>query len=270
MSSGFIVGQLSWAWLPAIAPDSKFCTQSMVFSLTNLPYWILLGAGILLFLVVIASGGGDEEMDLDADGGMDTDIDLDADVDLDVNAGNPAMDLGGDSLSPTQVLAWFGIGRTPLILLLAMDLTLWGGAGWVLNVALGEVLSRPPLGWVTTGIFLGSLSFALIVGSLLSRPIGRMFAAFGEDTSSDRLVGCLGRVTSAFIPFEQSGKIGQVDVKDAAANLVTISAKLPDWATITLRRGARVLVIDRSGGYYLVIAKDSPDQDRWLSSHNLS
>ena len=161
---------------------------------------------------------------------------------------------------------WISIVRPKEeLILLAMDLTLWGFTGWVLNVALGEALNRPPIGWIAIGVFVGSLMFALFVGSLLSRPIGRIFAAFSEDASSDRLIGCLGTVTSAFIPFNHSGKIGQVDVKDAAANLVTISAKLPDWATITLRRGAKVLVIERSGGYYLVIAQDSPDQDRWLS-----
>ncbi|MBE7381307.1 MAG: DUF1449 family protein [Leptolyngbya sp. SIO1E4] len=245
----------------------------MVFSLINLPYWILLGAGIILFLFVIVSGGGDDDMDVDTD--IDADIDADIDVDMDAEVeisgdvnidADVDLDSDGDTLGPMQMLAWFGVGRTPLLLLLAMDLTLWGFVGWVLNVAIGEALTRPPLGWISVGIFLGSLAFALSVGSLLSRPIGKVFAAFGEDASSDRLIGCLGTVTSAFIPFEQSGKIGQVDVKDAAANLVTISAKLPDWATITLRRGAKVLVIERTGGYYLVIAQESPDQDRWLSS----
>ncbi|WP_008308345.1 OB-fold-containig protein [Leptolyngbya sp. PCC 6406] len=243
----------------------------MLFSSINLPYWIFLGAGITLFLFVIVSGGSDDDLDADVDADVDADLDfdVDADVDVDVDA-----DVGGDSfwgidgdgegLSPLQILAWFGVGRTPLLLLLAMDLTLWGFMGWVLNVALGDVLNQPPVGLLALGVFGGSLIFALMVGSLLSQPIGRIFAAFGEDASSDRLVGCLGTVTSAFIPLEESGKIGQVDVKDAACNLVTISAKLPTWATITLRRGARVIVIERQGGYYLVIGQDTVDQARWL------
>jgi hypothetical protein len=245
----------------------------MVFSIANLPYWIFLGTGIVLFLFVILSGGGDDDLDVDAD--VDTDLDFDADVDADIDAPAPVdmdADIGANgegTFSPLQVLAWFGVGRTPLILLLAMDLTLWGFMGWVLNVAIADVLNRPPIGWIAIGVFLGSLAFALFVGSVLSRPIGHLFAAFGEDASGDRLVGCLGTVTSAFVPFEHSGKIGQVDVKDAAANFITVSAKLPDWATITLRRGAKVLVIERSGGYYLVIAKDSPDQDRWLSGEKI-
>lgn len=246
---------------------------SMLFSLTNLPYWIFLIAGVLLFLFVILSGGGDDDWDLDTD--VDADIDVDVDADIDVGSGSPLdmdadIDGGGGDFSPLQILTWFGVGRTPLILLLAMDLTLWGFVGWVLNVAIGEALGRSPIGIVAVGVFLGSLAFALFVGSLLSRPIGQIFAAFGEDASSDRLVGCLGVVTSAFVPFEHSGKIGQVDVRDAAANLNTISAKLPDWATITLRRGAKVLVIEHLQGYYLVVARDSPDQERWLSGDKIT
>ncbi|NER78095.1 MAG: YqiJ family protein [Leptolyngbya sp. SIO1D8] len=242
----------------------------MMFSLTNLPYWMFLGTGILLFLFVIFSGGGDDDMDVDADVDADIDLDADLEIDGDVNI-NADIDLDGgtdgEAFSPIQVLAWVGIGRTPLILLVAIDLTVWGFGGWFLNVAIWESLARPPAGWIAASIFLGSLAFAVFVGSMLSRPIGRIFAAFGEDASSDRLIGCLGTVTSASIPFEHVGKIGQVDVKDAAANLVTISAKLPDWATITLRRGAKVLVIERSGGHYLVIAHNSPDQDRWFSGN---
>lgn len=252
----------------------------MLFSLTNLPYWIFLIAGVLLFLFVILSGGGDDDFDVDADVDADIDADFDADIDADVDADVNAdtqspfdldadIDGGSGSFSPLQILTWFGVGRTPLILLLAMDLTLWGFVGWILNVAIGEALGQSPIGIAAVGIFLGSLAFALFVGSVLSRPIGQIFAAFGEDASSDRLVGCLGIVTSAFVPFEHSGKIGQVDVKDAAANFITVSAKLPNWATITLRRGARVLVIERSGGYYLVVAQDSPDQERWLSGDNI-
>ncbi len=246
----------------------------MLFSLANLPYWIFLGAGIALFLIVIVSGGGDDDLDVDAD--VDADLDIDADLEVDIDLGSDTnLDLdtdfesGGEGLSPLQVLTWFGVGRTPLILLLAMDLTLWGLVGWVLNVALAEVLGRTPMGLEAVGVFCGSLAFALWVGGMLSRPIGKIFSTFGEDASSDRLVGCLGTVTSAFVPLENSGKIGQVDVKDAAANFVTVSAKLPDWATITLRRGAKVMVIDHSDGYYLVIAQNSIDQTRWLSGESL-
>ena len=144
----------------------------MLFSLANLPYWIFLGAGIALFLIVIVSGGGDDDLDVDADVDADLDIDLGSDTNLDLDTD---FESGGEGLSPLQVLTWFGVGRTPLILLLAMDLTLWGLVGWVLNVALAEVLGRTPMGLEAEGVFCGSLAFALWVGGMLSRPIGKIF-----------------------------------------------------------------------------------------------
>ncbi len=220
----------------------------MIFSTLNLPYWILLGAGVALFLVVIGAGGGDEEVD--------------AEGDLDIE--DPGID--GDDLefTPLSILGWLGLGQMPLLLLLAVDLTLWGLLGWIFNVALGDGLGLRPEGLLALGVAIASLTIALTIGSILSRPIGKVFATFGEDVSGDRLVGCRGRVTSAFVPLEDSGKIGQVDVVDGAGNLVTLSVKLPQWAQISLRRGATVTVIDHQKGYYLVVAQDSIDETQWM------
>jgi hypothetical protein len=226
----------------------------MLFDLANLPYWIFLGMGVLLFIGVIVSGGGDDDLDLDSDADIDTDIDADADGDTD------------GSTSFGQALGWLGLGKAPLILLLATDFSLWGFWGWMLNVAVGETLGTMPSGWMGGSVLFGSFIAALVTGGLVSRPIGRAFAAFGEDASSDRLVGCVGTVSTARIPYLQENKIGQVDVLDPARNLVTVNAVLPDWAAVMPQRGEKVLVIERPSQLYVVIAKDSPDQDRWLSN----
>ena len=238
----------------------------MLFDLANLPYWILFGAGILLFGFVIVTGGGDDDIDTDADIDLDADVDAgtslldfeaDADTDVDTDVD------GGDDFNPVVLLGWFGVGKAPLILLIALDLCLWGLLGWMLNVAIAPLLFIPG---VDLGVFLISLIIALLLGGQISRPIGRVFASFTEDSSSDRIIGCVGRVVSASIPTEGSGKIGQVDVFDAAKNLVTISAIAPGWAQISLRRGADILVIERQkNNLYVVIAKDSPDQAHWLN-----
>ena len=93
----------------------------MLFNRANMPYWILLGMGVLLFLFVIISGAGDDDIDID------TDVDVDSD-----------FNISGFALS------WMGIGKAPLILLLATDLSLWGLFGWMFNVWLGEILDRVP------------------------------------------------------------------------------------------------------------------------------
>ncbi|MCM0589573.1 MAG: DUF1449 domain-containing protein [Gloeotrichia echinulata DEX184] len=209
----------------------------MLFSTANLPYWIFLGMGVLLFLFVIVSGGGDQ------------DIDIDADADLEVETES--------EFSFGQALAWIGIGKAPFILLLATDLSLWGVLGWMLNVWVGGILNGVPSGFFGSIVLFGSLVISLFTGGLIARPIGKIFAEFGEDASSDRLIGCVGTVTSAYIPAENLGKIGQVDVIDTKRNLVTISAVLPEWATVAPERGEKVIVIELKPRIYTVTALSS-------------
>lgn len=217
----------------------------MLFNSANLPYWIFLGIGILLFLLVILSGGGD-----------------DAEIEADL-----AVDSAGD-FSSSEILGWLGIGQAPLSILLATDFSLWGLFGWMLNIWVGSLLGGIPTQLFGLGgvLLVVSLLLSLFSGSLIARPLGKIFASFGEDASSDRLIGCIGTVSSAFIPAENKSKVGQVDVTDSARNLVTISAVLPDWANIIPYRGQKVLVIERQSQIYLVVAKDSSDQERWMAN----
>lgn len=213
----------------------------MLFHPANLPYWILLGVGISLFLLVIVTGGGEDDFDFDSD--MDLDVDADA---------NGAL----GNFGPMQILSLLGLGRVPLILLIAIDLSLWGLTGWTLNAIFGV-----PGGWLASAVFIGSLAIALVGGRLLSQPVGYLFASFSEDTSRDRLIGCIGTVTSATI---ESKKLGQIDVLDNNRNLVTVTAALPEWATVIPQRGDKAIVIDRTDECYIVIADRSVDCERWL------
>lgn len=217
----------------------------MLFDSANIPYWVFLGMGVLLFLFVIVSGGGDDDVDIDTD--------IDTDVDFDLNG---------------LFLGWIGIGKAPLILLLATDLSLWGLFGWMLNVWLGGILNQVPSGGWNFIVLILSMSLSLFTGGLIARPVGRIFAEFGEDTSSDRLIGRNGTVSSATIPIEKQGRIGQVDVIDKSGNLVTINANVPEWGTVIPRHGEAVIVIDRQQDVYLAIASNSPDKNHWLRITN--
>lgn len=219
----------------------------MIFDTANAGYWILLGTGVLLYLFVIVSGGGDEDVDAD----------IDADVDGDVEA-------EGDSFGVFAVLSWFGFGQAPLMLLLATDCSVWGLLGWIFNVGLGAGLGSVPTGLLGILVFLSSGAIALWVGRVLAHPLGKIFASFGEDVSSDRLIGCIGTVSSKQLPHYTEGKIGQADVYDAARNMVTVHASLPHWAQVVPVRGQQILIVDRTEHSYLAIAKDSSDEDRWL------
>jgi len=243
----------------------------MLFDSANLTYWIFLGIGIFLFLLVIVSGGGEDQdidTDIDFDADVDVDADLDAEVDTDVDAD---ADAGfhahpSNEFTPLMVLSWFGVGKTPILILLAIDLSSWGLSGWVLNVAFGNLTGNIPTGFGGGIIFIASFMVSVWLGRLLSRPIGKLFAGFGEEASGDRLIGCTGTVTSKKLPYLIEGRIGQIDVLDQARNLVTIEVALPEWAKVIPHRGEQVLIIDRQQHSYIMISKDSSDEDKWLNS----
>lgn len=272
----------------------------MLFATENLPYWIFLAAGTVLFGLVILSGGGGEndvdadidadlgvdldpdiDLDLDIDADFDIDADVDVDADLDIDAGvdtpthmnaisnvnvspNADVDSGVTAL---DILGWLGIGKAPLILLLALDLCLWGLLGWMANVIIGSIW-RIPTGIWGVPILLGSMAIALLLGGQIARPIGQIFASFGESASADRLIGCIGTVSSARLHKVSTGKIAQVDVLDPAKNLVTVNAVLPLWVKVQPKIGDKVLVVERSDQVYLyfVVAKDSEDEAKWFAT----
>lgn len=231
----------------------------MLLNPANLSYWIFLAIGVVLFLTVILAGGGDDDLDVEAEGDI-----LEFDTDTDVEA-------EGD-FSSLQILGWLGIGKAPLILLLAVDFSAWGVIGWMLNVLIGSLTGSIPQRFFGLGgiVLTLSLCLSLCLGSLIARPLGTIFASFGEDTSSDRLIGCVGIVTSKQLPYIHEGRIGQADVYDAARNLMTVHVSLPQWAKIIPGRGQQITLIDRQEHCYLAIAKASSDEDRWLANSGYS
>jgi len=205
----------------------------MVFNAANWPYWVFLGAGLVLFAVSISTGG-EEALDGEPDTGLLT----------------------------VLLFGWLGIGRVPFLLLVATDLSLWGVLGWAANVAIG-VPDAP----IAVPIFVGSGAAAVLLGGAIARPLGKIFfAPFSEDARSERLVGCLGTVSSAKLPRLDSGKVGQLDVVDPAKNLVTVNAAIPNNAQVVPQRGDRAIVIDQQGDRFVAIADNSIDRDRWLGT----
>ena len=241
----------------------------MLFDIANLTYWIFLGVGVFLFLLVILSGGGeDQDFVTDFDADIDVDVDLDADVDGDIESNLSAQTDAPQDLTFLSFLSWFGVGKCPLLILLAIDFSAWGIAGWFLNVTVAGFLNAMPQGFFAFLIFVFSFLFSLWVGRLLSLPIGKIFANFGEEVDGDRLIGCIGAVISKEVPYLIEGRIAQVDVLDSASNLVTIEVCLPDWAKVIPHRGQEVVIIDRQKHCFIAIAKDSSDGDKWLNSVN--
>lgn len=230
--------------------------NQMLFDLANLAYWMFLCIGIALFLLVIVSGGGDDDLDLDGD--IDGDLDLDGDID------------GDGEFDSLQFLGWLGFGKAPLILLLAIDFSLWGLVGWILNLVIGSSTGSIPTSLFGLGglILLISGSFSLAIGSFIARPLGKIFASFGEDTSSDRLIGCLGIVTSKQVPYEKQKTIAQADIIDPANNLVTVAVCMPSWAKEIPLNNQEILIIEQTESYYLAIKSQGLDKKQWMNNRN--
>ncbi|BCX12657.1 MAG: hypothetical protein KatS3mg067_1595 [Thermosynechococcus sp.] len=224
----------------------------MLFHLIHTPYWIVLGMGILLFLTVIFGDVGNDEVELEGD----------------ANPWEVAVDVE-EGISFLAILHWLGVGRAPLVLLLALDFSVLGLLGWFFNVLFYTLTGSWP-GVVYSGVIaIAALLLALTIGGLSSRPLGQIFAQFSEDTSRDRLLGCSGHVSSAHIPRRGTG-IGQVSVLDANRNRLLVPAVLPPWATVTPQHGQDVLIIDRQENEYIVVTKDSLDEATWLRQQGQS
>lgn len=232
----------------------------MLFDIVNLPYWIFLVMGVLLFLVITISGGDDD---------LDFDIDRHVDLELSHNPrGRYAVTTAERKFRVAQVLSWLGIGKAPLILLLATDFSLLGLVGWMFNVALFSMAGSYSEGWLSGVVLALSLSVSLLSGGLMAQPIGKIFAGFEEDAKRTRLIGCQGTVSSLTIPWENRGEIGHVNILDSSRHRVTIDATLPNWAKVVPNQGAVVLVIERQLHSYIVIAKESSDEQHWLAKSN--
>ena len=228
----------------------------MLFDIVNLPYWIFLVMGVLLFLVITISGGDD-----------DLELDIDRQVDLEFShnpRGRYAVTTAERKFRVGQVGRWLGIGKTPLILLLATDFSLLGLVGWMFNVALFSMGSYLE-GWLSGVVLALSLSVSLLSGGLMAQPIGKIFAGFGEDAKSNRIIGCQGTVRSQIIPRESQGELGQVNILSSRCHWITIDATLPNWAKVLPNQGDLVLVIGRQLKNYIVIVKDSSDEQQWLA-----
>ncbi|MCX8079137.1 MAG: DUF1449 family protein [Geminocystis sp.] len=242
-----------------------FFLVAMLFSPANLVYWIFLAMGIILFLSVIISGT-DEDLDTDGEAPLALEGDMEADVEGETEG--EIGEIGGIFSPLIPLLSWLGVGNCPLILLLAINFSSWGVIGWFLNFMVAGFLGKFPTGFLAFVIFFVSLLCSLWIGSILSRPIGKIFSSFSEEVEGERLIGCTGQVTSKSVPYITEGRIAQADVMDAAKNLVTIPICLPQWAKVVPVRGQEIIIIEKREHCYLAIAKDSSDQDRWLTSQS--
>lgn len=205
------------------------------FAWYNVPFLISVAVGVLLMLAEVVTGGLGEMGDLDAD----ADLDVDADMDVDADGG------GTDLVGP---LAWLGVGKVPLSVLVELMLVSFGCAGLFVNAASTRVpLMGEPLGFAL------ALGTALLVAPMVAGTVGRLLAKWTPDegslsTGPRAYLGQVGVATSRI-----TASVGQVRVRLAADEAaVILAACLPQGE---VARGTEVVVVSHDATRNLFVVE---------------
>lgn len=241
----------------------------------NLPFTLMLGLGVVLaglqLFGLSHDGDADADADVDADidaevdAGVDADADLDADMalqhdldhDLDHDIDHDidhdldhdvSHDVSRDSLSGFSWLAFIGIGKAPLMVVILIVLMTTGLLGWILNGIAVGVLGFFP-GLLLLGTFFASLVVGSLVTSRVTRFIGRALPPVSTTaTRAQALVGRPGTVISPFV----DGRYGMVHLRDDGGTLISLFAITEDEPPIPRGESVILLSYDAKERRYLV------------------
>lgn len=173
---------------------------------------------------------GDADVDADADGDLDHDLDHDIDHDVDHNVEHDAE--GSPALA---WLAFLGVGKAPVAVVLLLLFGAISILGWVCNSAVQGIFGGYP-GIAFIPVLLFSLMGGVWITSRVSRFIGRALPPISTTaTRAQALVGKRGTVISPRV----DARYGQVRVRDAGGTLINVfavahSAPIPRSTAVAL------------------------------------
>jgi membrane protein implicated in regulation of membrane protease activity len=178
----------------------------------NLPFSALLVICALMCVLQLIGLGGEQDTDADADADGDLDGDADADSDAETDADSDAGGaLGG--------LAFLGVGKAPLAIVLAILTGATGLIGWVLNAVSAAPVTFGLPGLVLTGTV--SLVLGVLLTGRVARLIGRALPPVSTTVVRQQaLVGRTGEVVSGTL--DQG--YGLVRVRDDAGTMINVFA----------------------------------------------
>jgi membrane protein implicated in regulation of membrane protease activity len=229
----------------------------------------MLGLGVLLaglqLFGLSHEGDADADTDADVDGDIDADADLDTevvlhhdldheidhDIDHDIEHDldhNVEHDMGHVSSSGFSWLAFIGIGKAPLLVVVLIVLMTTGLLGWFLNgLAVGIFGFFPGL------LLLGTLLASLVVGSLVTSRVSRFIgrALPPVNTTATRAQALVGRPGTVISPFVDT-RYGMVHLRDDGGTLISVFAITEDEQPITRGDSVILLSYDAAQRRYLV------------------
>ncbi len=210
----------------------------------NLPFLVMLGLVVVFFgaqMLGIAAHDGDADMDADADADVDHDADAGGDHEADADADHDAEDPGA-SASFHDVLAFFGVGRVPFMVVWVILFIFTGAFGLFWNsfffVRAGAGVAMPPWGFPAS--MTASLAIGLVAVRLFSRVAAKFVDVGGKGASTKHeLAGKIGVVASSTI----DGKFGEVRVRDDHGNEMLVHARMCAGEA-SLARGDEVILVE--------------------------
>jgi len=222
---------------------------SFLFAWYNLPFTILLIACIVLAIFQLMGLGGDHDsegeagvdhdadLDHDADVDQDTDLDEDADVDHDIDH-DVSHDTGADGgTSALNVLAFIGLGKAPLLVVLLILFGSIGILGWLFNSFLSRTFGTYP-GIAFVAVLPISVAIGVLISSRSARFIGRALPPISTTaTRAQALVGRRGTVISPFVDTEY----GMAHLRDDGGTLLNVFAVIKDGEPI--KRGSEITLV---------------------------
>jgi membrane protein implicated in regulation of membrane protease activity len=231
----------------------------------NLPFTLMLGLGMVLagLQVLGLSHDGDADADADVDADIDADVDVDTDVDADLDMAvhhdldhdvdhdigqDVEHDISHDSLSGFSWLAFIGIGKAPLMVVILIVLMTTGLVGWFLNgLAMGLLGFFPGL------LLLGTFFISLMAGSLVTARVTRFVgrALPPVSTTATRALALVGRPGTVISPFVD-GRYGMVHLRDDGGTLISLFAITEDEQPIARGESVILLSYDPTQRLYLV------------------
>ncbi len=137
-----------------------------------------------------------------------------------------------------NVLAFIGLGKAPLMVVLLILFGSIGLLGWIINSLLTNAFG----GFYPSLAFIGVLPATIIVGTIISsrtaRFIGRALPPISTTaTRAQALVGRRGAVISPYV----DAKYGMVHLRDEGGTLLNVFAVIKDGEPI--KRGSEVALV---------------------------
>ena len=185
----------------------------------------------------------DHDIDHDLDHDLDHDVDHDVDHDAEHELGHELAPAGhalaaGGGLSFMSTLAFLGVGKAPLMVVLLILFGTVGALGWLLN---GLTLALFGGGYPLVafgGVVIVGFAAGGVISSRVTLLIARALPPFVSSASpAEALVGRTGTVISPTV----DAQYGQVHVRDAGGTLITIFAVTRGEAPIA--RGEEVVTV---------------------------